>query len=780
MALDARTAEQLIQKLTDDRNAYLESVNKTHELLLQVINSTAHGAPSNSPKPNLTTDLIQKQNAANLEVDSVNKDLGSTLAPDSDDDENESVFAQSPLPREEYSMEGFRTHLRNYRWTDPARKVLEGVMEDGNIMSQRCLFPNEKGPVADRSHLSHYSIFDVGPDGAPLQLRMPEAADTSRAMAIWNRLKGINTTSNRERSAVGRITIVREPSPILFAALHYTMNKHFDVDELFDLLVDDNPILTHPHRAFDDDNRHARSFVVTMEYFTIVDKGCKPMSWQMADRTDTNSESLVPISRCSSVIALSLEGERMGRVRNRDRKIDKRYGDIYDPFSPWRVLNIQAYPDLRSSIDAHDSTKHYVNGPEAFLVTLRAEYRDVRKRLSDVHKRISALIEPSSNFMFDEKERDAMLFEDEDYTYSRRYFWAYQSIVIMNQDIHGIVTSYKESFKDSVWDGSNKIIWPGEATQSSRYAQWRKRMKRMREDLDDEMSKLIELSKLNEGKMKEITSLRDNLFSGTSVHESRQSVTNSAITVEQGRNIKLLTLVTIFFLPLTFVTSVFGMSAFPSDGDFDHFAWTVVCVCLPTYFLIGSLNSQAGLDWWTRQTRVFYSYVGRGLTWFLALFNYQPRWAEHIRLNPEPEHPRTRRYRPRPARTYSTDMTALTPRDTFNGMPQLSPRMTSPDGQGQSSAGRAEQPSSMPLSSNERNPTLRFDLQQRQTEEMDPSTEMLAIRSRDETPDNMKVEANHTNTRGSVTESEHSPSLLSRFFRRSRTGQSTKTSSDVP
>lgn len=98
---------------------------------------------------------------------------------------------------------------------------------------------------------------------------------------------------------------------------------------------------------------------------------------------------------------------------------------------------------------------------------------------------------------------------------------------------------------------------------------------------------------MNEEKMKEIKGLWDNvrwrfqlkflkvdnvpfpqLFSGTSVLESRRSVREAQITVQQGHNIRLLTLVccpafgykfvkaltfckkvTIFFLPLTFVTS---------------------------------------------------------------------------------------------------------------------------------------------------------------------------------------------------------------------------------
>lgn len=53
---------------------------------------------------------------------------------------------------------------------------------------------------------------------------------------------------------------------------------------------------------------------------------------------------------------------------------------------------MQCYPDWKSSVDSHDSTKHYVNGPEAFLVTLRAEYNDAQKRLKEVYNRISDLV----------------------------------------------------------------------------------------------------------------------------------------------------------------------------------------------------------------------------------------------------------------------------------------------------------------------------------------------------------------------------------------------------
>ena len=62
--------------------------------------------------------------------------------------------------------------------------------------------------------------------------------------------------------------------------------------------------------------------------------------------------------------------------------------------SKWHVLNIQCYPDHKHSMDIHDSTKHYVNGPEAFLHTLLAEFKDAEKRFYEINIRITKLVTP--------------------------------------------------------------------------------------------------------------------------------------------------------------------------------------------------------------------------------------------------------------------------------------------------------------------------------------------------------------------------------------------------
>jgi hypothetical protein len=50
-------------------------------------------------------------------------------------------------------------------------------------------------------------------------------------------LQDLNAGPATQRPAVGRITIIREPSPIILGAIHLTMNKDFDMDELFGYLA---------------------------------------------------------------------------------------------------------------------------------------------------------------------------------------------------------------------------------------------------------------------------------------------------------------------------------------------------------------------------------------------------------------------------------------------------------------------------------------------------------------------------------------------------------------
>ena len=230
MALDAATAQELIKKLQADKDAYLASVTKTHELLAAVIASSSNVQPQK-----ITPEALRRVTTTTMDVESVNdsgtsgkKTQGSSsYMDDSDSDDNESLFVSQPLEKETYDIEGLRNHIRTYKWPDSGKAILQDILGNDAVLNRKELFPTQAGPADDRSHLSHYSIFDVGPDGAPLEIKMASdpSQDASRSLSIWNRISSTNADPRRERPACGRITIVREPSPLLFAAIHYTHQK---------------------------------------------------------------------------------------------------------------------------------------------------------------------------------------------------------------------------------------------------------------------------------------------------------------------------------------------------------------------------------------------------------------------------------------------------------------------------------------------------------------------------------------------------------------------------
>jgi hypothetical protein len=217
--------------------------------------------------------------------------------------------------------------------------------------------------------------------------------------------------------------------------------------------------------------------------------------------------------------------------------------------------------------------------------------------------------------MFNGDIRDKLLFEDSDFTNSRRYFWAFQTLGTMNQSIKAIIDAYEDTFTKDVWEGRHRTLWPLTDMNSGRNSYWKKRMASLKRDFELEIEALKIIVKENDVRRKDIKNLRDNLFSGTSVLESRKSVEQTEITVAQGHNIKLLTLVNMFFLPLTFVTSVFGMTNMPPDADFWKFGVVIATVCVPFFLLIGSMNTNRGMKFWTEQFGSFFLYAARIFMW---------------------------------------------------------------------------------------------------------------------------------------------------------------------
>ena len=149
--------------------------------------------------------------------------------------------------------------------------------------------------------------------------------------------------------------------------------------------------------------------------------------------------------------------------------------------------------------------------------------------------------------MFNGKLRDKLLFEDQDFTYSRRYFWAYNTLGVINDGIKSMISAYLENFNSDFWAGRHQTLWPHPKPDTPEGRTYEFRMTSLRQELERAISDLHAMHAKNGRTRAEIRSLREQLFSGSSVKESRRAI-------EQGDNIKILTGVSMIFLPLTFVT----------------------------------------------------------------------------------------------------------------------------------------------------------------------------------------------------------------------------------
>ena len=160
MALDAATAQEMLKQLADDRTKYFETLTRAHNVLAEALSAASSG----KPPPRLTTEAVRRNTgaeSATAEVETVSKDSANSVEEGySDTDDDESLFVQQTLPREVYDEEGLRKHIKEYDWTEADRDILGDIVGRDQVVRRGTIFPTSTGEVEDRSHLSHYSIFN--------------------------------------------------------------------------------------------------------------------------------------------------------------------------------------------------------------------------------------------------------------------------------------------------------------------------------------------------------------------------------------------------------------------------------------------------------------------------------------------------------------------------------------------------------------------------------------------------------------------------------------------
>ena len=181
--------------------------------------------------------------------------------------------------------------------------------------------------------------------------------------------------------------------------------------------------------------------------------------------------------------------------------------------------------------------------------------------------------------LFDPAYHDTLLTDDVALSRSKKYFWAIEFLKELEKSVLDNITQVQRLL-------SLLRAHPPPAGRHPR--DFDARLRKQHAGL----AKLETLRARFAQKREEAAALRDGLFSASAVIESRTST-------KLGENIKLLTFVSIFFLPLSFCTSLWSISddIFPLSG----FVMTMPILSVCTYIV--TLNLDLIASFWHKLRR---------------------------------------------------------------------------------------------------------------------------------------------------------------------------------
>ena len=174
----------------------------------------------------------------------------------------------------------------------------------------------------------------------------------------------------------------------------------------------------------------------------------------------------------------------------------------------------------------------------------------------------------SGDSLMQPTEHDNLLFDDGAFSRSRKYFWAIDCLTEFDVSISDNLTQwelYKAARVPIMAEALSKLDQVQLSFADRQYAILQNQRDSFRQ------------------KLAATKALRDALFNASAVIESRAST-------RLGENVKLLTFVSIFFLPLAFTTSLWSVN---DKFSFTVLIYVIILVALSTYFTMFNINSLA-------------------------------------------------------------------------------------------------------------------------------------------------------------------------------------------
>ena len=186
----------------------------------------------------------------------------------------------------------------------------------------------------------------------------------------------------------------------------------------------------------------------------------------------------------------------------------------------------------------YDEPTHSIGPSTIFFSWLTSAMHHVSFRWNKALEAIDKAIQSPSDIVFSGENID-LLSDDPRFSRSRTYFWALQVYKMFEERLVETISTWEKFYQAHEFEANDGVINAEQLSSSlSRISQ---AVESLRGNLQRVRARSAEVERLRQG-----------LFGASALFDSRTAV-------RQGDNIRLLTYITILFLPLTFCTSIFGM-----------------------------------------------------------------------------------------------------------------------------------------------------------------------------------------------------------------------------
>jgi len=195
------------------------------------------------------------------------------------------------------------------------------------------------------------------------------------------------------------------------------------------------------------------------------------------------------------------------------------------------------------------------------LTVVASEWGNLMEEFDDMFDNKKVFLDPKSH--------DDLLIDDQTFSRSRKYFWALSCLDEFSNYINNTCFQWETS----------RLIWERELPMFD--PQGWPAARELMISIDLINRRLREHHRRCETHHARVSGLRDGLFNASAVMESRAST-------KLSENVKLLTFISIFFLPLSFCTSLWSISN--DIFTLEALIYTIIFVALATYLATFNMN----------------------------------------------------------------------------------------------------------------------------------------------------------------------------------------------